>query len=214
RDHDWPSKLGPNTRAFFENLVGAMCQPRRCELGLEIRQHAAWHLMLVMESVVRHWYAAWHARRLGQLFYVSAHAFDCWKIKIDAVSHGTKITHHGLCRRLRRTIGQRRDRGVDNVDAQPYPLVVDQRGDAGEAMTMKLYRSCADYRTQGGNQGAYAIYCQQAAGIFDHQPVDLGTIDKLLCFGCEELIGMHRAFAKDERAACFGSQFLRQDQIW
>src|SRR5690606_16914691 len=96
RNHDRPAEVRANGGNFLQDLLESVLYAKLCQLGEEVADHAAWHLVYVAHWVVfsrpsegfpvSHRDPMEMLRNLAQLMIV----------EFDAVPHATQVANHGF----------------------------------------------------------------------------------------------------------------------
>ncbi len=141
RDHDRVAELGAHLHGFFQRLIDLVFQADLAQLEAQIGNHAAGHLVLILRVVVFHRRADGKAFALGDVGEMVGHRFEQFFVDQRFVAEGAEILGDIEERRIRRAVGQRRQRGVDDLDAELDRFETAKRAEAGGAVGVQLDRN-------------------------------------------------------------------------
>ena len=134
-------------------------------------------------------------------------------VDVHGVAQRTQVARERLGGGLALAVGKRGDGGVDGIHAKLRSVDVRQRRKAGERVGVDFKRQLVANRTADrGDEGLHAVRGEQAAGVLEHDAVDVCALDKLLGFVNVELVGVHRTQAVGQAAVRLGAEFLGQDE--
>jgi hypothetical protein len=143
------------------------------ELIGEIRDHASRALVLEVKLVVLVGRADGLVLLAGDRLETLGHFPDGIEIDCHIVAAPAQVGGDPLCRRMRDAVGQRRSRGVDDVDAVRDGLQNDVGCKPRVAMRMELQRPIAEHILDGRHERRNALGRQQAARILQEDRVDV-----------------------------------------
>ena len=192
RDQNRVPELLADPCALFEHLLVLVRHLHVGQLHREVGQHPAGKLMLVMKGVE----ILDLAERLALLLRDPPEMFadlrDQIVVEIHAITERAQVCGDALRGRLRSAVGQRRDRGVDAIGAGLDAFQIDQRCDAGHAVTVQLDRNGADRIAECGDQGPDAVDGQQTTRVLDPDRIHLAALDQIGDRPDVDLVGVDR----------------------
>ena len=127
-----------------------------------------------MRLVVFHRFADRQAVALGDRGEMFHHRFERLQIDLRVVAERFQIVGDVEHRRLRRAVGERRDRGVQNAHAELDAFEIIERRLAAVAVGVKLHGDIAGGFEHHRDQRARALGREQAADVFEADAPGLG----------------------------------------
>ena len=100
------------------------------------------------------------------------HRFENFFVDERLVTERAQILRDVEQRRIRRTVGQRRQRGVDDLDAELDRFETAERTETGGAVGVQLDGNAVGVGEHDRHQRLHAFRREQAAGIFEAEPID------------------------------------------
>ena len=167
RHHDRMAELDAHAAGLLQRLLQLRFLADLAQLMAEIGDHAARHLMLVGGEVVFGRHADRKALALGDDREVIGDRPQHLLVDHRLVADGAQIVRHVEDRGQRGAVGERRNAGIDDPDAEPDRLERHQRPEPGGAMAVQLDRDAAAVPQDDRNERADALGRQQAAGILE-----------------------------------------------
>ena len=198
-DHDGIPQIRAHPSRFLEDLFEPFGNAEGLQLDLQVGDHAARHLVVEVELVVFQRTADRLVLALGDEGELVRCLLHRAEIDLHFVPTPAAIPSEQLGRRVRGAVGDRRGRGVHDVDAVFDRL---QRGigsQAGQAVRVQLQGQLAADRLERRHQSCNPLRRQEPARILDEHPVDAEP-DQLAGFAGVVGVGVHRAEAIDQAA--------------
>ena len=125
------------------------------------------------------------------------HRLERLQIDLRIVAERFQIARDVEYRRLRRSVGERRDRGMQNAHAELDAFEIVDRRVAAVAMGVKLDGDVTGGFEHHGDQSARALRCEQAADVFKADAPGFGR-RRFLGFPRIILVGMARRDGIDQ----------------
>src|SRR5689334_1548652 len=196
-DNNRITQLATYARSLLKYLWQAVSNPEGRKLRLQIGHHSTRHLMLVMKRVVFND----AANRLALAFGNVAQAFGdlMYRFQVDrcAESGASYVLDEPFGCRMGCTIGQRRCRGVDHIDAELHSAARGIWRKSGKTMRVQMTSQLAANSCKRRLQHVNPFRRQQAARILDVDGIDAER-HELACLSHIVIVSVDGAYSVND----------------